>query len=180
MSDSPKAETNTTFTFDEANEKVFRETLEKYPTKMAVLLPALWLAQKQNGHITPEIMEYIAGRLELSPVHVFSVVEFYTMYHKSPPGKFHLQLCRTLSCTLRGCEELRRRVIETIGIEPGQKSDDGLFSFEEVECLGSCGTAPVLRVNDVYCENMTVERLDQIIDRCRAGEEPQEEPMGSH
>jgi NADH-quinone oxidoreductase subunit E len=168
------------FAFSEENEKIFQETLKKYPTKMAVLLPALWLCQEQNGHLTDSILEYVAERLDLSPVHVYSVVEFYTMYHRSPPGKYHLQLCRTLSCTLCGGEEIREQLREKLGIGPGEKTEDGLFSLTEVECLGSCGTAPVMRVNDVYCENLTRDKVDQIVNKCKSGEALEEEPMGPH
>jgi len=178
LTDTTKTSKGKAFAFDEKTEKAFQDTLKKYPTKMAVLLPALWLAQEQNGHVTTEIMEYIAGRLDLSPVHVYSIAQFYTMYHKRPPGRHHLQLCRTLSCTLRGCENLRELIEKHIGIGPGEVTEDGLFSFEEVECLGSCGTAPVMRVNDVYCENLTREKVEQIIGKCRSGEKLEEEPMG--
>jgi NADH-quinone oxidoreductase subunit E len=168
------------FSFDENNEKRFQATLKKYPTKMAALLPTLWLCQHQNGYLTNDILEYVAERLDLSPVHVYSVAEFYTMYHKRPPGQYHLQLCRTLSCVMCGAEMIRRHLRDAIGIEPGEQTEDGMFSLEEVECLGSCGTAPVLRVNDVYCENLTIEKLDKIISICREGGTPEEEPMGPH
>jgi NADH-quinone oxidoreductase subunit E len=168
------------FIFNENNEKRFQDTLRRYPTKMAALLPTLWLAMGQNGHLTDEILEYVAGRLDLSPVHVFAVAEFYTMFRTEPVGKYHLQLCRNLSCTLQGCEDLLDHLGSKYGIFPGETTDDGLFSLELVECLGSCGTAPVMRVNDVYCENLTVEKLDRIIEGCRAGVEPEEEPMGIH
>ena len=179
MADAKSTKPETGFKFDEKNEERFQETLGKYPTKMAVLLPALWLAQEQHGYLTDEMLEYVARRLDLSPVHVFSVVEFYTMYHRRPTGKYHLQLCRTLSCVLCGSEGIRRRIKERVGINPGEVSDDGMFSLEEVECLGSCGTAPVLRVNDAYCERLTLERVDEILDRCKAGETIEEEPMTS-
>lgn len=178
MANPSEARAAEAFAFNEENERVFEETLAKYPTKMAVLLPALWLCQEQNGHLTDEILEYVATRLDLSPVHVYSVVEFYTMYHKRPPGRYHLQLCRTLSCTLCGCEDIREHLKKRVGIEPGQSTDDGLFSLIEVECLGSCGTAPVMRVNDVYCENLTLDKVDGILDKCRAGEAIEEDPMG--
>ena len=179
MADAKQTNPEPGFQFDKNNEKRFQETLARYPTKMAVLLPALWLAQEQNGYLTDEMLEYVAKRLELSPVHVFSVVEFYTMYHRRPTGTYHLQLCRTLSCVLCGSESIRRRIKERVGINPGEVSDDGMFSLEEVECLGSCGTAPVLRVNDAYCERLTPERVDEILDRCRSGETIEEEPMTS-
>ena len=177
MADTNVPQPKTGFAFNKENEQRFQNTLGKYPTKMAVLLPALWLGQEQNGHLTDEMLEYIAGRLELSPVHVYSVVEFYTMYHRRPTGKHHLQLCRTLSCVLCGGEGVRERIKERLGISPGEVTDDGMFSLEEVECLGSCGTAPVVRVNDVYCERLTLKKMDEIIDQCKAGTELVEEPM---
>ena len=173
-------ENEKTFAFDEKNEKSFQEALKKYPTRMAALLPALWLAMGQNGYLTEEILEYVAGRLDLSPVHVYAVAEFYTMFRDEPVGVYHLELCRNLSCTLSGSEDLVAHLEEKYGIFPGETTGDGMFSLELVECLGSCGTAPAMRVNDVYCENLTVEKLDRIIQGCRSGVEPEEEPMGVH
>ena len=169
--------TTSVFAFDDEREKKFQDTLGKYPTKMAVLLPALWLGQEQNGYLTDEMLEYIANRLELSPVHVFSVVEFYTMYHRRPTGTYHLQLCRTLSCVLCSSESIQEHLSSKHGIDVGKVTDDGLFSLEFVECLGSCGTAPVMRVNDAYCERLTIEKVDKIIEGCKAGVQPEEEPM---
>ncbi len=177
MDETTEAQAKPEFSFTDGNEKIFQATLAKYPNKMAALLPTLWLCQDQNGYLTSEIYEYIADRLELSPVHVYSIAHFYTMYHKRPPGQYHLQVCRTLSCTLCGCEEIRDRIHERLGIKPGEKTEDGLFSLEEVECLGACGTAPVMRVNDVYCERLTPEKVDEIIEKCKAGQTLEEEPL---
>jgi NADH-quinone oxidoreductase E subunit len=168
------------FAFDEASEKKFRKTLEQYPTKMAALLPTLWLAMDQKGYLTDQILEYVAGRLELSPVHVYAVAEFYTMFLRNPPGRYHLQLCRNLTCTICGSEDLIEHLAEQHGIYPGETTEDGLFSLELVECLGSCGTAPVMRVNDRYCEQLTTDKVDKIIEGCKVGVEPEEEPMGVH
>jgi NADH-quinone oxidoreductase subunit E len=165
------------FAFTEESEKRFQEKLGKYPTKMAVLLPALWIAQEQNGYLTEEIMDYVAQRLELSPVHVYSVAEFYTMYHKQPAGKYHVQLCRTLSCVLCGGEWIQRHLEDKHGLRVGEVTHDGDFSFELVECLGSCGTAPVMRVNDTYCENLTPEKVDRIIEDCKSGKQLEEDPL---
>ena len=173
-------ENEKTFAFDEKNEKSFQDTLKKYPTKMAALLPTLWLAMDQNGYLTEEILAYVAERLDLSPVHVYAVAEFYTMFHEEPVGVYHLELCRNLSCTLCGSEDLVAHLAEKYGIFPDETTGDGMFSLELVECLGSCGTAPAMRVNDVYCENLTAEKLDRIIQGCRSGVEPEEEPMGVH
>jgi NADH-quinone oxidoreductase E subunit len=167
------------FAYSAENEEKLQALLGKYPTTMAALLPALWLCQQQNGYLTDKTLEYVADRLGISPVHVFAVVEFYTMYHRRPPGKYHLQVCRTLSCYMLGAESIQDHITNKLGIGPGEKTEDGLFSFELVECLGSCGTAPVMRVNDVYCENLTPERIDEIIEGCRAGRLPQEAPEGA-
>jgi NADH-quinone oxidoreductase subunit E len=168
------------FVFNEDSEKKFRKTLEQYPTKMAALLPTLWLAMDQKGYLTDQILEYVADRLELSPVHVYAVAEFYTMFLRNPPGRYHLQLCRNLTCTICGSEDLIAHLAEKHEIYPGETTDDGLFSLELVECLGSCGTAPVMRVNDKYCENLTEDKLESIIEGCKAGVEPEEEPVGVH
>lgn len=163
------------FTFSPENEKRFQEMLPKYPDKRAVVLPALWLAQEQEGHLTLESMEYVAKRLEQSPVSVFAVVEFYTMFKTEAVGKHHLQVCRTLTCDMRGCEQIREAIEKKLGIKPGEKTADGMFSFEMVECLGSCGTAPMMRMDNRYWENLTVEKLGRILDACREGRDPVKE-----
>jgi NADH-quinone oxidoreductase subunit E len=160
------------FAFNGPNEAAFQDLLTKYPTKRAVVLPALWLAQEQEGHLTVESMEYVARRLEQSAVSVFAVVEFYTMFKTAPVGKHQIQLCRTLSCTMRGCEDLQTAIERKLGIGPGDKTGDGKFSFELVECLGSCGTAPVMRMNNRYWEDLSVEKLERIIDACKEGRDP--------
>ena len=160
------------FAFSAENEKRFQELLPRYPSKRAVVLPALWLAQEQEGHLTVESMEYVARRLEQPAVSVFAVVEFYTMFKTEAVGKHHLQVCRTLSCDMRGCEEIRATIEKKLGIQPGEKTADGMFSFEMVECLGSCGTAPMMRMDNRYWENLTPAKLERIIDACRAGRDP--------
>jgi len=160
------------FAFDAKNEAKFQKLLTQYPTRRAVVLPALWLAQEQEGHLTLESMEYVAGRLDQSPVSVFAAVEFYTMFKTEPVGKHQIQLCRTLSCVMRGCEDLQGTIERKLGIGPGEKTADGMFSFELVECLGSCGTAPMMRMDNRYWENLTVEKLERIIDACRDGRDP--------
>lgn len=161
-----------TFAFDAENEAKFQALLGKYPTKQAVVLPALWLVMDQQGWVNTDAMDYVARRLEQSSVAVYAVVEFYTMFLTSPPGRNHIQLCRTLSCTMLGCEDLQALITEQIGIGPGEKTEDGLFSFETVECLGSCGTAPMMRLGKRYYENLTRDKLSRIIRACREGRDP--------
>lgn len=151
------------FKFTEENQKKFEEVVSRYPDRMAAMLPTLWLAQGQQGWISPEIMEYVAGLLEVSPSKVYEVVTFYTMFHEQPIGKYHFQVCRTLSCQLCGSEEVREHLSKKLGIKVGETSADGRFTLTEVECLGSCGTAPMLQLNDDYHEDLTAEKLDQLI-----------------
>ncbi len=163
------------FAFSRENEQKFLDLLPKYPTKRAVILPALWLAQDQEGYLTVEAMEYVAKRLEQPAVGVFAVVEFYTMFKTEPMGKHHIQLCRTLSCAMRGYEDMQGLIERKLGIGPGEKTPDGTFSFELVECLGSCGTAPMMRMDNRYWEDLTVDKLERILDACKQGRDPTSE-----
>jgi NADH-quinone oxidoreductase subunit E len=167
--------TNTNIAFDAGNEEKFQNLLTKYPTKQAVVLPALWLAMDQWGYLTTEAIDYVARRLDQSPVSVFAVVEFYTMFKTEKTGKHHIQLCRNMTCTMRGCEDLEALIKDKIGIGAGEKTDDELFSLELVECLGSCGTAPVMRLDEHYFENLTDDKLNRVIQACRDGRDPVEE-----
>lgn len=152
------------FQFTEENKKKFDAVLTRYPKKLAAMLPALWLAQEQNGWISLEVMEYVAGLLECAPSKVYEVATFYTMFHKEPIGRYHFQVCRTLSCQLCGSQGITDKLKERLGIGVGETSADGRFSLSEVECLGSCGTAPMLQLNDDYHENLTAEKVEKLID----------------
>ncbi|MCS7205415.1 MAG: NAD(P)H-dependent oxidoreductase subunit E [Leptospiraceae bacterium] len=149
--------------FSEEALKEYEEITTHYPDRKATLLPALWIAQREFGYISKEVMEYVAELVGVPFVRVYEVVEFYTMYHKKKPGRYHLQLCQTLSCYLAGAEEIRKYIEEKLNLKPGETSEDGLFSFQLMECLGSCHTAPVVQINDDYYENLTVEKFDAII-----------------
>lgn len=156
------------FQFTSENKQKFESLLTKYPNKQAALLPTLWLAQEQNGHLSLDVQEYVANLLNLSPVHVRGVVSFYTMYKEQPVGKYHLQVCRTLSCALVGCESIVRHLDETHKIKNGETTPDGMFSLELVECLASCGTGPVMQVNESYFENLNTDKVDQLIKKLKA------------
>ena len=164
--------TTSNIEFNVVTEQVFQDLITKYPTREAALLPTLWLAMDQFGSLSDGVLEYVAARLDLPPVRVFSVVEFYTMYQRKPVGKYHFQVCRNLTCTLRGSEPMIERLQLKLGVHPGEVTEDGKYSLELVECLGSCGTAPVIRVNDTYYENMTMESLDRMIAACKEGRDP--------
>ncbi|HEY0787663.1 MAG TPA: NAD(P)H-dependent oxidoreductase subunit E [Thermoanaerobaculia bacterium] len=145
----------------------FEEILERYPTRQAALLPTLHLAQETFGWISPEVMLYVASLLDQTPASVMGVVSFYNMYNQKPVGKYHLQVCTNLSCMLRDAYKIYERLCERLGVHPGQNTPDGMFTVTEVECLGSCGTAPVVQINNDYHENMSVEKMDDLLGRLK-------------
>jgi NADH-quinone oxidoreductase E subunit len=155
--------------FSSENEAAFQRIVARYPVRRAALLPTLWLAQEQWGYLSLEVMEYVAERLDLKPAFVGSVASFYTMYYKRPMGRHHVQVCTNLSCALVGSDRILDCLRRRLGIDVGETTADGKFSLSEVECLASCGTAPMMQINDDYWENLTPERTLEIVDRL-AGE----------
>jgi len=142
------------------------ETIKnRYPDKRSAVMPALYLAQEQYGWLTKEAIEWVSNRLEMPPTHVDEVASFYTMYYKKPVGKYHVQVCRTLSCMICGAVALTKHLKTRFGLRSGEISADGMWSYEEVECLGSCGTAPMVQINDVFFENLNPEKLDAVLNR---------------
>jgi NADH-quinone oxidoreductase E subunit len=144
----------------------YRAVLARYPTRRAALMPTLWMAQREFGWLSLPVLEYVAALMELPLAWVTSVASFYTMYWKEPPGRWHLQVCRNLPCQLRGAARVQQAIEERLGIVPGERTADGRFSLELVECLASCGTAPVLQVNNErYHEGLDVDAALQLLDR---------------
>ena len=137
--------------------------LSHYPDKEAALLPVLHLAKSEFKTITPEVMEYIAGLLGVNPLRVMDVISFYTLYPRQEEGQYVIQVCATLSCALLGAEALVDHLQKKLGIKVGQTTLDKKFTLKKVECLGSCGTAPVMQINDDYYENLTAEKIDEIL-----------------
>ncbi len=152
--------------FSEAALAEYREILTRYPERRAALLPALWLAQREFGWLSLAAQEYVADLMEFPLSWVTSVVSFYTMFWTEPKGRHHLQVCVNLSCALRGADQLCALIERRLGIAPGERTADGRFSFEHVECLAACGVAPVMQVsNDVYHEQLDVPALDALLDQ---------------
>jgi NADH-quinone oxidoreductase subunit E len=139
----------------------------RYPEARAALLPVLWEVQRRHGWIAPEAEVWVADRLGTTPAHVHGAVTFYTMYKQRPLGRHHIQVCTTLSCMLRGSDELLAHLEARLGIAPGEVTEDGLFSLVRVECLGSCGTAPMFQLNDDYHEDLTIAKVDALLDSLR-------------
>jgi NADH-quinone oxidoreductase subunit E len=164
MSDrSQLIETGKPFIFDAQRDAEFERLVKRYPTRESMILPALWLTQEQEGWISAEAMAYIADRIGTYASAVYEVATFYTMYNLRPTGKNHICVCRTLSCYLLGKQEIVDYIRQELGIIPGEVSADGQYSLEEVECLGHCGTAPVVQVNGEFYENMNVDTLKELL-----------------
>jgi len=138
--------------------------IARYAEKRGALLPLLWLAQEEQGHVSEEAMKEIAGLLDLTPPQIFETVTFYTMYNRRPIGKYHIQVCRSLMCALVGTDSLLGWIHAKLGIKTGQTTPDGLFTLSQVECLGSCGTGPMMQLNDDYYERLTQDKVNRILD----------------
>jgi NADH-quinone oxidoreductase E subunit len=143
--------------------KEFEKAVARYPKKEAAMLPVLYLAQREFGYLSSEAIEYVAKLMGQAPARVYGVVSFYTMLNRKPVGRHHIQVCRTLPCALRGAEQITALIKKTLGIEVGQTTADGRFTLSEVECLACCGTAPMIQVNDAYFENLTEEKVAEIL-----------------
>ena len=157
------------FSYTPENEAKFQEYVSRYPKIDSCMLPALWLVQEQEGWVSPEAMVYVAQKVQKSPMQVYEVATFYTMFNLKPKGKYHIELCKTVSCMLMGAKELKKYIKDTLGLEPGETSADGLFTFSEVECQGACGDAPMIALNNVYHGKLTKEKLEKIIWECKNG-----------
>ena len=154
--------------FSETNEKKLDEIITHYPVKRSAILPALYIAQEEHGHVTDDDVKYLAQRLDMRVNEVEEVVTFYTMYSRKPVGKYKLQVCRTLSCMLAGADDLTEHLEHKLGCGVNQTTTDGKFTLQEVECLGYCDLAPVLQVNFDYHEQITTEGVDKLIAELQA------------
>jgi NADH-quinone oxidoreductase subunit E len=152
------------FSFSEENLLKIETERKKYPTALAAVMSTLYIAQEQNGYISNEVMEEVASVLGIDKVNVLSVTTFYTMYYTRPMGKYHIQVCTNVSCMLRGGYEIFDQVKAKLGLDHMQVSSDKQFSLEEVECMGACGYAPMLAVNEDYYENLTKEKVQEILE----------------
>jgi NADH-quinone oxidoreductase subunit E len=143
-----------------------KETIARYPEgrQKSALLPVLHIAQEQWGWLSSDVMDYVAGLLNIEPVEVYEVATFYTMYHLDPVGKHVIEYCRTGPCCLMGGEDVYGYLKQKLGVEAGQTTSDGLFTLKEVECLAACGWGPVFQIREKYYMNLTNEKVDQIIE----------------
>ncbi|KAH6652927.1 NADH-ubiquinone oxidoreductase 24 kDa subunit [Truncatella angustata] len=155
------------FKFTPQNEAIIAEILKRYPPqyKKAAVMPVLDLGQRQAGFTSISVMNEVARILEMPPSRVYEVASFYTMYNRTPVGKFHVQACTTTPCQLGGCgsDAIVKTIKEELGIKQGETTPDGLFTFIEVECLGACVNAPMVQINDDYYEDLTPETTKQLL-----------------
>jgi NADH-quinone oxidoreductase subunit E len=140
------------------------ELKSKYPSPRALVLPSLWMIQYEDGYISLDAIDEISELIDTPPMEIYRVATFYTMFNLEPVGRYHIQICKTLSCSLRGKSEVLKRVAEMLDIGVGETTSDGKYTLSQVECLGSCGTAPVMQINDIYHENLTPEKAEEIVD----------------
>ena len=168
-------ELNTVKPFFADKEALLNEILDRYPDygRRSAVMPLLWEVQNAERHISEARVEEIAHIIGVHATEVKGVMSFYSTYHEQPVGQYHLQICSTLSCSLAGSDEMFDFIVEETGLVNGETDGMGLFSLQKVECLGSCGTAPVLQVNDAYYERVTRSRCKSILDALRSGETPE-------
>lgn len=153
--------------FTSKTNEEFQGILKRYPDRRSALLPALYLARREFGWISPEVMKFVAARLELPVMQVYETATFYTMFDKKPVGKYHVQVCTNIACSLLNAEHIVKHLEDKLNIKVGETTPDKRFTLSEVECLGSCGTAPVMMINDDYYENLAPERVDKILDKLK-------------
>lgn len=140
---------------------------EGYPTREAALLPALYAVQYAYGWVSRDHMDAVAALLDIAPIRVYGVATFYTMYHKKPVGKHLIQVCTNVSCLINNAEDIVAHLKQQLGIEVGQTTADNLFTLIEVECLGNCGNAPVMKIDEIFYENLTSASVDAILQEYR-------------
>ena len=164
------AEPGGVFEYSPENQAKFDEVVTHYPPdqRKSAILYALFLVQQQQGYISRAAMRFVAGRIRCTAAEVEDVVSYYTMFYTRPVGKYVLNVCRTLSCALRGAERVTEELVAALGIRPGETDPSGLFTLLEVECLGACDRAPVVMVNDAWHEYLHPEDVPKLIDDLRS------------
>jgi NADH-quinone oxidoreductase subunit E len=149
--------------FSPDRQKALDLLLPRYPDAEAAMLPTLRLAQEEFGFVSKDVIEFVARRLDVPVARVTAVASFYTMFDKRPVGTYHIQVCQNLSCSLMGGEHIIEHLEKKLGIKSGETTADKRFTLTRVECLGACGTAPVMQINDDYHEDLTAEKVDSIL-----------------
>jgi NADH-quinone oxidoreductase subunit E len=153
--------------FSDEFEARFAEMVPHYPTKRSALVPTLLYAQDEIGFLSDAVIAELAGRLDLTELEVRNVISYYSMLTTKPRGKFNVQVCTNISCLVRGGEEILQHCANKLGVGHKGTTPDGLFSLEEVECIGACSWAPAAQVNYDFHENLTTDKIDKVLEDCR-------------
>src|SRR5574343_258443 len=154
--------------FSSETMELVKSLIKRYPEgkQKSALLPLLHLAQAEfDGWLSVPVMDHVASLLSIKPVEVYEVASFYSMFNLKPGGKCLIEVCRTSSCWLRGAEDIIHHIEKKLNIKAGETTPDGKFTLKTVECLGSCGTAPMLQIGENYHENLTLEKVDELINK---------------
>ena len=149
---------------EEARQQI-QAALKRYPTNRAAILPALWVAQKEHGHVSEALALEVADELAIPVNWVHEALSFYVLFHKEPVGDHVIWMCRNISCWLRGFDNIKTHLEKRLGVKEGETTPDGRFTLLSNECLGACGGAPMMQVDDEYYENLTPERIDEILEQ---------------
>ena len=153
--------------FSQETLKKFNDIVARYPRREAAMIPVLYLAQDEFGYLSPEAIDYVAGIMEVPSARLYGLATFYTMLRLKPIGKYHIQICRTLSCVLAGSERISDLLSKKLGIGAGETTSDGRFTLTEVECIASCGTAPVMQINEETYEGLSEKKVEEILQALR-------------
>ena len=164
MTSEENAPTVASPVFAGESEAAFQDIVRRYPDRRAALIPVLHLAQETFGYLAPQVMEYVAERLELPPAKVLQVATFYTMFKKRPSGRYHIEICTSVPCCMMGGYSTVRYLEQKLGIRAGETTPDKKFSLAQSECLAACGNAPVMQIDSVYYERLTPELIDEILE----------------
>ena len=156
-------------TFSKQTEKEITALVARYPNAEAALVMVLTYAAREFGYITDDVIDLVAARLAVPASKVLAAATFYTMLPRKRVGRYHVQVCTNIACSLLGGEHVLKYVEQKLGIKSGETTRDGTFTLSEVECLGSCGSAPVMQVNGAFYENLDEEAIDRILEKCRVG-----------
>ncbi|KAG0129492.1 thioredoxin-like [2Fe-2S] ferredoxin-domain-containing protein [Tuber indicum] len=167
---TPQNDPSIPFSFTPQNQQLIDEILKRYPPqyKKAAVMPLLDLGQRQHGFASISVMNEVARILEMPPMRVYEVATFYTMYNRDPVGKYHLQVCTTTPCMLCDSDSVMQAVEKFLGVKPGNTTQDGIFTFSEVECLGACVNGPMVQINDDYYEDLTAESVTKLLEALKA------------
>lgn len=157
------------FQLSKSGQDFVKKELTRYEHKYSAIIPALFKCQEENqGWVSPDCIRHLSQLMEIPEPHIWEVAKFYTMFNKEPVGRLHIQVCTNISCAMNGGRELTEHLCKTFEVEEGDVSKDRMLTISRVECLGSCGTAPMMQVNDTYHESLTPEKAVQIIKELRA------------